>query len=337
MLVTSISTLTSCGRKKQAAEENQSIVLSLIQDLLKESKPLFLSPEFLALVHKKDAALTPTKEESLAAIQDPTSFYRLQRGKHFSAILLNPYPGSMKLADSLMSSPLWTLSDVSPTGYLFRPVGAASWQLPKLESLQQSHPDSEDRAVWLISTAENLIPLGKRNEAEKLLVMAATTRKQPSFLLSTRASLAASRGQWNEAMTLAKESLSKSNTNASARSILVRASIECGHSDQALEQARKLVESNLNQESLFLLARAANASSDQGEEVRALSRLVALGTKERQPLGASLTYLGQAYAKNGERGEALRTFQKAIEAPELSDDQRKMIKELMDHITLEKR
>ena len=102
-----------------------------------------------------------------------------------------------------------------------------------------------------------------------------------------------------------------------------------------LEQALRLVENSPNQESLFLLARAANASNDREEEISALKRLVVLGAKENQPLGASLTYLGQAYAKNGERGEALRTFQKAIQSPELTDDQRKMIKELMDHISLE--
>jgi len=336
VLIATLSTLTSCGSKKPATAEEQFAALPLITALLKEGKPLFVSLDFLASIPKKEAALTPTREESLAAVQDPTSFYRLQRGKHFSAILLSPYPGSMKLADSLLSSPLWTLSDVSPVGYLFRPIGSAPWQLPKSESLEKIHPDPSERAAWLISTAANLIPLGKRDEAEQLLVMAATTRKQPSLLLSTRASLAASRGQWNEAMILAKESLGKDSGNAAARTIQVRALIECSRGDEALEQARRLVEIIPNQESLFLLARAANASNDQEEEISSLKRLVALGAKEHQPLGASLTYLGQAYAKNGERGEALRTFQKAIAAPELTDEQRKMIKELMDHIALEK-
>jgi tetratricopeptide (TPR) repeat protein len=138
-------------------------------------------------------------------------------------------------------------------------------------------------------------------------------------------------------MMLANESLVKDRTNTAARTIQVRALIECDRGDEALEQVRRLVEKSPNQESLFLLARAANAASDQVEEISALNRLVALGAKDHQPLGASLTYLGQAYAKNGERGEALRAFQKAIEAPELSGDQRKMIKELMDHIAPEKR
>jgi len=339
VLLGMILLLTSCTKKITA--KDPVLVSPMIEDLLKEAtqqgKPLFLSPDLLDCIPKKDAPLLPTKEESLAAVQDPTSFYRLQRQRHFSVILLSPYPGSMKLADSLMSSPLWTMTDVSPIGSLFRPVGSPSWRLPKSESLEQIHPDPAERAQWLIATAANLISLGKRDDAEQLLVMAATTRKLPSPLLSTRASLAASRGQWNEAMILAKESLGKDSANSSAQTTLVRALIECHRSDEALEQARRLVAKSPNQESLFLLARAANAASDQDEEIRALSRLVALGAKEHQPLGASLTYLGQAYAKKGERGEALRTFQKAIEAHELSDDQRQMIKQLMDHITLEKR
>ncbi len=335
VLTASDAFLTSCRRMKPAAAEEQFAHIPLIEGLLKEGKPLFVSPDLLASIPKKDLALIPTREEALTAVQDPASFYRLQRGKHFSAIILSPYPGSMKLADSLLSSPLWTLSDVSPVGYLFRPVGSPAWQLPKSESLEQIHPDPAERAAWLISTAANLIPLGNRDEAEQLLALAATTRKHPSLLLSTRASLAAFRGQWNEAMILAKESLGKDSGNTAARTIHVRSLIECGRGDEALEQALRLVENSPNQESLFLLARAANASNDREEEISALKRLVVLGAKENQPLGASLTYLGQAYAKNGERGEALRTFQRAIQSPELTDDQRKMIKELMDYISLE--
>ena len=338
VLLGMILLLTSCTKKITA--KDPVLVSPMIEDLLKEAtqqgKPLFLSPDLLDSIPKKDAPLLPTKEESLAAVQDPSAFYRLQRERHFSAILLSPYPGSMKLADSLLSSPLWTMTDVSPIGSLFRPVGSPAWRLPKSESLEQIHPDPAERAEWLITTAENLISLGKRDDAEQLLVIAATTRKLPSPLLSTRASLAASRGQWNEAMILAKESLGKDTANASAQATLVRALIECGRGDEALDQANRLVVKSPNQESLFLLARAANAAGDQAEEIRALNRLVALGAKEHQPLGASLTYLGQAYAKNGERGEALRTFQRAIEAPELTDDQRQMIKQLMDHIALEK-
>ena len=337
ILIETLSTLTSCRNKKPTAAEERSSLLPLLDDLLKAGKPFFVSPDVLAAIPKRDATLTATKEESLAAVQDPSFFYRMQREKHFLAIFLSPYAGSMKLANSLLSSPLWSLADVSPSGYIFRPVGAATWGPPTLELVERIHPDPADRAAWLISTAANLILLGKRGEAEQLLVMAATTRKHPSLLLSTRASLSASRGQWNEAMTLANESLVKDRTNTAARTIQVRALIECGRGDEALEQVRRLVENNPNQESLFLLARAANAASDQEEEISALNRLVTLGAKDHQPLGASLTYLGQAYAKNGERGEALRAFQKAIEAPELSDDQRKMIKELMDHIALEKR
>jgi len=336
VLIATISTLTSCRVKKPTAADDRSPVLPLLDDLLKAGQPLFVSPEFLAFIPKKYTALIPTKDESLAAIQDPSFFYRMQRERRFSAIFLSPYAGSMKLANSLLSSPLWSLADISPSGYLFRPLGAAAWAPPTLELVGRIYPDPADRAAWLISTAANLILLGKRDEAEQLLVIAATTRKHHSQLLSTRASLSASRGQWNEAMTLANESLLKDRTNATARTIQVRALIECGRGDEALEQVRRLVESSPNQESLFLLARAANAASDQEEEISALNRLVDLGVKDHQPQGASLTYLGQAYAKNGERGEALRAFQKAIEAPELSDDQRKMIKELMDHIALEK-
>ena len=63
-----------------------------------------------------------------------------------------------------------------------------------------------------------------------------------------------------------------------------------------------------------------------------MARLIALARRHREPLGVTLTYLGQAYAKQGERGNALRAFQEAAMAPELSDEQHRVIRELMDHI-----
>ena len=52
----------------------------------------------------------------------------------------------------------------------------------------------------------------------------------------------------------------------------------------------------------------------------------------KQPLGASLTYLGQACAKNGLRSEALHAFQEAIVCPELKEEEKKAIREVMDHL-----
>jgi tetratricopeptide (TPR) repeat protein len=323
-----------------APDKSQQI--KLIQGLLEKKLPIFLSPEYLSAAHGKLqglSAIVPDKKASETALRDPSFFHALHREKHFSAVLLAPAQASSPLCLALLSSPLWTLSEVFPSGYLFKLVGSTPWTSPDEGVILRLHPDPSDRAQWLIGTAANLIAIKRTKEADQMLLYAANTKRLPSPLLATQASLAASRGHWNEALILSKQSLVANSSNTAARIILIRSLIECGKPDEALSEAKKLrsITFARNAETLFLLARAANSANDKGEEIKALRDLISLAREQNQPLGASLTYLGQAYAKNGERGEALRTFQKAMDAPELSDSQRKMIKELMDHIALEKR
>lgn len=332
---------THHGKPPTTDTPDKAEVIRLIQGLLEKKANVFLSPEYLSADHGKLPGLSAfvhEKEAIVTALKTPSFFYSLHREKHFSAVLLAPAQASSPLCLALLSSPLWTLTEVGPSGYLFKQVGSVPWTPPDEATLLRLHPDPTDRAQWLIGTTANLIAIKRTKEAEQLLMDAAHTKRLPSPLLATEASLAASRGHWNEALTLARQSLSVNSSNTAARIILIRALIECGKPDEALSEAKKLrsLPAARNAETLFLLARAANAANDKLEEIRALRDLIALGSEQHQPLGASLTYLGQAYAKNGERGEALRTFQKAIAAPELSDDQRKMVKELMDHIALEK-
>lgn len=310
----------------------------LLHELLKAKSAVFLSPEFLPLTAswpQSQSALLPSLSETASAARDKPTFWRLNREHHFAAVFLGASPAWRSLYDSLLNSPLWILSDVSPWGYLFRPTSEnpTAWQLPSEKELKENWPKIHDRARFMILTAGNLALVNRLSEAEQLLDMAETTHRFPSLMRSTRASLAASRGHWEEAEKLAKEALHSDGSNRAAQEILIRALIENGHADEALDQVRELIaHEGENEASLFLLARAASAANSGKEECDALSRLVALARHDREPLGASLTYLGQAYAKQGDRGHALRSFQEAAVAPELSEEQHKMIREMMDHI-----
>lgn len=310
---------------------------TLIQGLLQRKAPIFLSPEFLADPSgnlESLSTLAPGKTESETALNDASFFHSLHREKHFSAVLLAPSRASSPLCTALLSSPLWTLTEVLPSGYLFRPAGSPPWSAPDEELILRLHPDPTDRARMLIGTASNLIAIRRTKDAEQLLLYAKKTSRLPSPLLATEASLAASRGRWNEALSLSRQSLSKNPANHAARLIMIRALIECGKSDEAFNEAKKLrsLSDPTNAEALFLLARAANAANDKSQEIQALRDLVSLARRQHLPLGASLTYLGQAYAQAGERGMALKTFQEALAAPELTGEQREMIRQLIAHL-----
>lgn len=312
----------------------------LIQGLLEPKGPVFLTPEFIPMTaswSESQKTLLPSLAESTAASRDKALFWKLNREKHYSAAFLGISRDWQPLSESLLQSQLWVLNDVSPWGYLFRQKNAqtAEWKIPSEAELLKQWPDPDDQARFLILTAGNLAAINRLDEAEHFLTLAEKLNHLPSLLQSTRASLAASRRDWVAATQYARQSLHSDPSNSAAQEILIRALIETGNSDDALDQARELsTHEPENEAALFLLARAANAANSAKEEIEALTRLVNVGRRKAEPLGATLTYLGQAYAKEGDRGDALRTFQEAELAPELSEEQHKMIREIMDHLMM---
>jgi tetratricopeptide (TPR) repeat protein len=335
-IVLAIALLSLLLRTHLRAERERCLTKALsplprIDEILKNGKPVLLSPEFLAHVPKERLPQVPPLREILEC-RDAASFYRINRDHHFSAVFLGIRPSFLPLAKTLLASPLWILSDVFPGGYLFLPAGSVPWCLPNESSLKTKFPNPKIRAEWMIRTASSLIAIGYADEAEQLLAMAARVNSKTSLLKATQASLAASRGNWNEALRLSQEALRYDHGNLMAVMIEIRALTECNRNDEALDRARRLVAKTENQETLFLLARAANGANSSADEIESLQRLVSLSRSEGQPVGASLTYLGQAYAKRGDRGEALRTFQEAIATPELTDEQRRLLRGIMDHL-----
>ena len=337
----------------------------LLEGLLIDGKQVFISPEFFPFTSsiKADQASRlpsqiPSPMECREACGTPALFYRLNRVRHFSSVLLGNDQRSLPLVVSLLKSPLWRIKEVNPWGLLFAPITSISeaqalsatfkvtslttstptstlgdWQVPNDEALVKAWPNAEERAEWMIRTAGVLIAINQTSEAEKLLQSAEKTHRRTSELLEVKASLSALRGRWEESKNFARQSLGKDHSKTSARMTLIRALIETGDSNAALVESRRLMEETPpNEETLFLLARSAHASGSAAEEITALEKLVELGRKKSEPLGASLTYLGQAYGKNGGRGNAMKTLQEALRCPELTDPQRSMIQEMIDHL-----
>ena len=311
--------------------------ITILEKTLSEHYSVFLSPEFYPLIPHAMGEQLPSLEQAKSATANAADFYRLNRERHFSLLFLGTHPLSAALARELLSSPLWVLTEVSPWGYLLTPSTSekAPWTPPSPTTAVLSCTDPNQRAEFLIETAENLISIKKLTEAEILLKSAASLNHNLPSLQEAEASLAASQGRWHDALTLAREAFRHDSSSSPAAEILIRALTECGHPDEALEVARKLTQRVRNQETLFLLARAAYSSNSKNEEIEALNALIALGREHHQAIGSSLTYLGQAYARNGERGAAMRAFQEAITQPELTQEQRSLLRQLLDHLAPE--
>ena len=338
-VVVSLSLISIAGlvmtRHQRTPDPRLATPAILLREIFKSGSQTFLSPEFVPFLPEDHKSLIPSIDDCLSGASDQSVFWKLNRDHHFEIVLLGNNPAWSPLLKSLLNSPLWVLADVSPWGFLFqhRIAGSSEWKIPTETALQEHWPRTNDRALFMIRTAANLTAINHVDQAGQLLEMAATTHELPSMILSAEASLAACRGDWMGAGRLARGALKEDQQNGSARETLVRALIEEGLSDEALENAKILVETKGgNPSTLFLLARAANVAHSRTEEIDALARLVAVAKAHNQPLGASLTYLGQAYATNGQRSEALHAFQEAIACPELKEDEKKAIREVMDHL-----
>lgn len=330
----------ACSRKQQAptaqsAAENATLSKT-IRGISTGSKALFLPPGYLALLPKETSLRLPSPGQAAEACSSPSSFHALNRTLRFDTVFLAPGPYCAHLRDDLLTSPLWVLSDICPEGYLFRIAGSPAWHPPDAGESAGIRPDPSERSVWLTGIAENMIAIGRGDEAQALLAQASGSKGNEARRLEVLASLEAVRGHWDKARKLSKESLRIHPSGRAPRMILIRSLAETGQTDEALEQARSLAREHPDAETYFLLARAANAAGDHAGEIAALRRLVELGKKDHQPVGASLLYLGQALARDGQRCDALRCLEEAEQAPELTEEQRRLIRELRDHLAPER-
>lgn len=320
-------------------EDDKAQLRSLLSETMLGSKALFLPPGCLALLPKnqqkdqQSSVRLPSPAQSAEAISNPASFHALNREYRFDRVFLLPGPLCSPLRDRLLDSPVWVLSRVRPEGYLFSVAGSTPWHSPDAAEAASLVPDPDARSLWLIGTAENLIAIGHLEEATSLLNLATCSKKHEALRLAALSSVEAAYGHWNKALDLAGQSLRIDRHNRTATLILIRAQAETGHPEEALSKARDFVQTSPDAESLFLLARAANEAGDHTEEINALRRLVLTAREQHQPAGASLLYLGQALARDGQRGEALRALEEAENAPELTEEQKRLIRELRDHLT----
>jgi hypothetical protein len=109
----------------------------LLEGLLIDGKQVFISPEFFPFISsiKADQASRlpsqlpsqiPSPTECGEACGTPALFYRLNRVRHFSSVLLGSDQRSFPLVASLLKSPLWRIKEVNPWGLLFAPITSIS-------------------------------------------------------------------------------------------------------------------------------------------------------------------------------------------------------------------
>jgi hypothetical protein len=83
---------------------------------------------------------------------------------------------------------------------------------------------------------------------------------------------------------------------------------------------------------LFLHATISHEAHAYDREVAALKHLIELADAQGQSTTGYRIYLGQAYAETGDAMPSLIEFKKAVEAPDISPEQRKFAQDCIDKI-----
>ena len=295
------------------------------------SSPVLVSPDLSDMMTASGVRNLIEIDKAREALSKSAAFWKSRREKGFEAIVLGTSPGDLAIVRMLLESPIWVLADVSPHGFFFLEKGTSPWAPGDCLRFAPKGMNRQGRALWAGLTMDNLTAVGRGDLAAGLLRDLPDDLAETGPVLAARASLKASSGNWEGSASLASKALDAGG-GIPARMILVRALIEEGRHGEALRQAERMVEERRDAATLFLLARAANAAGDLGTEIESLSGVVDYGRSHGLPLSASLTYLGQALARNGERGPALRALEEALSDPSLTPPQKDALREMIDHI-----
>ena len=103
--------------------------------------------------------------------------------------------------------------------------------------------------------------------------------------------------------------------------------------DDALAISDKIVQEHPDDPSmLFLHATISHEAHAYQREIAALKHLIELAQAQGQSTTGYEIYLGQAYAETGDAMPSLIAFKKAVDAPDISPEQRKFAQDCIDKI-----
>jgi len=279
-------------------------------------------PPLLAGRLQKYGNATPGGSDTL---NSPARWREMDRAKRFDTVVLIGNASSFApLLEHLMTSPDFRLARIDPAGFRFE-RGPRSDALPAIPDARLA---PRDRAEVLAAAARRLIEVKRMAQAQQVIDLAAKADPTAPGVTVARAIFAASSGRWEESAAAANTAVKADSGDLAARMIRAEACLRLGRIPEAWGDASFLVAANRGDPAaLWLHARVAHAAHDYNAETASLSLLVSLSEAAHSPAGIYRVYLAQSLAHQGKRMEALRQFRAAIDAPEMTPDQRAKILE----------
>ena len=286
-------------------------------------------PELLAA---DDPVASAEKLRAYAqAVLDPKSFRRLDRQYRFDALLLLGDPSEYRpLLDHLHATKDFLPVYVDHWAIILRRDAARSWQAEDFAPVRAKIARLEkfERAMCLARAATKLAALRMFAESQALLDEARQLNGDSKDVWSGYATLHMNRGEWQDAMTSADRALGGGTEPLSALAVKTQVLYATKHFSEAFELSKQLIERLPEDPNLlFYHAKIAHEAHAYQAEIAALEKLIARAEADARTVSGYQIYLAQAYASASDAPRAIDAFMRALDDPDLPQDQRDFARE----------
>ena len=267
------------------------------------------------------------------AVQMPAVFRKLDHDRQFDALLLSGDPTTYKpLLKHLADSKDFVLTWLDNAVLIFRRPGATAWKEADLAA-EAAQFHGENRARFLAGAATRLIAIGQLPMAKRALDVAQPLGGNLPEMWTALALYDGDIVHWKEAMDALNEALRLDPDFTPALTTKAQILFGARRFDDALAISDQVVAEHPDDPSmLFLHATISHQAHAYQREVAALKHLIELAEAQGQSTTGYRIYPGQAYAETGDAMPSLIEFKKAIEAPDVSPEQRKFAQDCIDKI-----
>jgi hypothetical protein len=265
------------------------------------------------------------------AVQNPKLFRQLDRQHHFDAVLLTGDPSQYKpLLDHLVGTKDWKLHYVDHTSVVFRRDRTKPWELADFAAVRTRlvKKSPQERATALAQAATKLLAAGQPEAGRQLLEEASQLAPRNPEVANGLAIHHLSRAEWREAAVQVERALAVDRNFLPALATKTQLLYGTKHFSEAYELSRQLIAALPEDPGLlFYHAKIAHEAHAYQAEIEVLEKLIARAELEDRPVGGYLLYLGQAHASTGDAERSVDSFMRALNDPDLPDDQRAFARE----------
>ncbi len=267
------------------------------------------------------------------AVQMPAVFRSLDHERQFDALLLYGDPTTYKpLLKHLADSKDFVLTWLDNSDLIFRRIGAAPWTEADLTATAGQF-QGENLSRFLSDAATRLIAIGQLPIARRALDEAQPHGKDLPEYWTALALYDGEIAHWPDALDALDRALTLQPDFTPALTTKAEVLFGARRFDEALAISDRVVEQHPNDASmLFFHATIAHQAHAYDREIAALKHLIEMAEAQGQSTTGYRIYLGQAYAESGEAMLSLIQFQAAVEAPDVSPEQREFAQDCIGKI-----